>query len=77
LSSLYRTRPTAVQKALSQGSANTKINSSSSNFAQLAQQEITLEQRFIRILAEQKPERSIAFLKESIKKNSRAKLSKC
>ena len=69
LNSLYRTRPTAVQKALAQGFANTKINSSSSNFAQLAQQEITLEQRFIRILAEQKPERSIAFLKESIKKN--------
>jgi len=69
LSSLYRTRPTAVQKALSQGSANTKINSSSGNFAQIAQQEISLEQRFIRILADQKPERSMAFLKESIRKN--------
>jgi hypothetical protein len=69
LSSLYRTRPSAIQKALAQSNSNAKINSSSYNFAQLAQQEITLEQRFIRLLAEQKPERSIAFLKESIKKN--------
>ena len=69
LSSLYRTRPTAIQRALTQTTANTKINSSSWNFAQLAQQEIALEQRLIRALAEQKPERSIGFLKESIKKN--------
>ena len=69
LSSLYRTRPTAIQRALTQTTANTKINSSSWNFAQLAQQEIALEQRLIRALAEQRPERSIAFLKESIKKN--------
>ena len=69
LSSFYRTRPTAIQKALGQTTTNSKINTSSSNFAQLAQQEINLEQRLIRALAEQKPERSIAFLKESIKKN--------
>ena len=69
LSSLYRTRPTNVQKALSQTTANTKINNSSGNYAQLAQQEINLEQRLIRILADQKPERSLAFLKENIRKN--------
>jgi hypothetical protein len=69
LGSLYRTRPSNVQKALSHASGNTKINNASSNYAQLAQQEINLEQRLIRVLADQKPERSVAFLKESIKKN--------
>jgi flagellar biosynthesis/type III secretory pathway protein FliH len=34
----------------------------------LAQQEINLEQRFIRMVAEQKPQRSVELLKESIKK---------
>lgn len=69
LSSFYRTRPAAIQKALLGNAASRKINSGSSNFAHLAQNEINLEQRLIRAFAEQKPERSIAFLKESLKKN--------
>ena len=68
LESLYKTRPIAVQKALAQGTRNSKINGSGSNSTYLAQQEINLEQRFIRLLAEQKPQRSVEMLKESIKK---------
>ena len=68
LDSLYRSRPLAVQRALAQGGRR-KINNSSIGNLHLAQQEVTLEQRLIRMVAEQKPERSVALLKESIKKN--------
>ncbi len=69
LESLYRTRPTLIQTALSAGPTGEKIGNSSPNFPHLAQQEINLEQRFIRMVAEQRPERSLAFLKESVKKH--------
>lgn len=68
LESLYKTRPSAVQKALAQGTRSAKINNLGGNTAYLAQQEIGLEQRIIRMLAEQKPQRSIDMLKETIKK---------
>lgn len=69
LESLYRTRPSAVQKALATGNTGDKINNSSQNYPYLAQQEVNLEQRLMRMIAEQKPERSLAFLKESVKKH--------
>lgn len=69
LESLYRSRPSAVQKALAAaGNIGEKIGNSSQNYPYLAQQEVNLEQRLIRMIAEQKPERSLAFLKESVKK---------
>ena len=68
LEGLYKSRPLAVQRALAQRTSGTKFNDGSSNYMQLAQQEINLEQRFIRMVAEQKPQRSTEMLKESIKK---------
>jgi hypothetical protein len=67
LESLYKSRPIAVQKALAQRSSQTKLNPGQ-NFAYLAQQETNLEQRLIRMVAEQKPQRSAEMLKETIKK---------
>lgn len=71
LDSLFRTRPLAVQRALVQGSTTEakKISNSSANYPYLAQQEINMEQRFIKLIAEQQPERTIAILKENIKKH--------
>lgn len=68
LDSLYKSRPLAIQKALAAGGSGGKISNRQANNAYLGQQEINLEQRIIRMIAEQKPERSIAILKESIKK---------
>ena len=68
LESLYRSRPVAIQRAIAQRVPGTKINNAGGNNIYLAQQEINLEQRFIRMVAEQKPQRSIELLKESIKK---------
>lgn len=68
LEGFYRSRPSAIQKALASGNFGEKINNSSTN-PHLAQQEINLEQRLIRMVAEQKPERSLAILKENIKKH--------
>lgn len=68
LESFYRSRPSAIQKALASGNSGEKISNSSTN-PHLAQQEINLEQRLIRMVAEQKPERSLAILKENIKKH--------
>ena len=68
LESLYRSRPLAVQRALAQRVPGTKFNNTGGNNMYLAQQEINLEQHFIRMVAEQKPQRSVELLKESIKK---------
>ncbi|HKP70214.1 MAG TPA: hypothetical protein VJV05_13085 [Pyrinomonadaceae bacterium] len=67
LESLYRTRPITVQKALVQRSS-AKLNNNGGNPMYIAQQEIAMEQRFIRLAAEQKPQKSVELLKEAIKK---------
>ena len=69
LESLYRTRPINVQRALAQAGSKRKINDNTSNYPQLAQQEANLEQRLMKMAAEQRPERSMAIMKESIKKH--------
>ena len=69
LEGFYRSRPAAIQKALASATSRGKISYSSANYAYLAQQEINLEQRLIRMISEQKPERAIAILKENIKKH--------
>ncbi len=68
---LYKTRPAAILKALSAPPAavkNSKIGNSSNNYSYLAQNEINLEQSFIRMAADQNPERAVKLLKESLKK---------
>ncbi len=66
---LYKTRPEAISKALSIPTAkNSKISNSSNNYSYLAQNEINLEQGFVRLAADQSPERAVKLLKESLKK---------
>lgn len=66
---LFKTRPAAVVKALSTPrAAGAKISGSSSNYAYLAQNETNLEQSFIRLAADQNPERAAKLLNESLKK---------
>ncbi|HXG83615.1 MAG TPA: hypothetical protein VNI84_06270, partial [Pyrinomonadaceae bacterium] len=65
----FKTRPAAVVKALSTPrAAGSKISGSSSNYAYLAQNETNLEQSFIRLAADQNPERAAKLLNESLKK---------
>jgi hypothetical protein len=68
LEALHRSRPIAVERALSAGAANSKIGAVSGNQPYLAQSEINLEQRLVRMAAEQKPEKAIALMKDSVKK---------
>ena len=67
---LLKTRPAAVSKAFSISAPpkNSKISSSMANQRYLATNEFNLEQQFIRLAADQNPERAIALLKESLKK---------
>jgi hypothetical protein len=66
---LFKTRPAAIIKALSiPAPANSKITNSSANHRYLAQNEFNLEQNFIRLAADQNPERAVKLLKESLKK---------
>ena len=66
---LLKTRPVAVSKAFSiPAPTNSKISSSMANQRYLATNEFNLEQQFIRLAADQSPERAIALLKESLKK---------
>ena len=70
LESLYRTRTGAIQRALAQASEQpgSKIGDTYGNSGLVAQTELTLEQRLIRMAAEQNPERAAKLLQESIKK---------
>ncbi len=67
---LYKTRPAALLKALSAPPAikNSKIGNSANNYSYLAQNEMNLEQSFVRMAADQSPERALKLLKESLKK---------
>lgn len=69
LDSLYRTRPAAIERALSAQPSPSKItNPYGHNNFYLAQNELNLEQSLMRRAAEQSPERAAAFLKESLKR---------
>lgn len=70
LESLYRTRTGAIQRALAQASeqSGTKVGDTNGNSGLVAQTELALEQRLIRMAAEQNPERAAKLLQESIKK---------
>lgn len=68
LDAFYRTRPLAVQKAMVGGSTSEKV-SGRLNPEALIQGEATIEQRLIRMLAAMDPEKGLALLKESIKRN--------
>ena len=67
---LYKTRPAALAKAFSPQPAqkNSRISEALTNNRYLAESEFNLEQSFIRLAADQNPERAAALLKESIKK---------
>ena len=67
LDALYRTRPAAVERAMAGASGSTKI-SFRGNLIYVAQSEINLEQRLIRMAADQRPEKAAALLKEALKK---------
>ena len=66
---LVKTRPPNILKALLNSSVkSSKIKNSNNNYANLVQTETNLEQSFIRLAADQNPERAIKLLKESLKK---------
>jgi hypothetical protein len=67
LESLYRTRPAAVARAMA-GETSEKLNDQYSNRSYLAQAEINLEQRLLRMVADKNPEKAAAILKDSIRK---------
>lgn len=67
LDALYRSRPTAVERALNAKSTDSrKIGAGSSG---TAQNEYGLEQNLIRMAADQDPERAIKLIKEALKKD--------
>ncbi len=66
---LVKTRPPNISKALLNSSVkSSKIKNSNNNYANLVQTETNLEQNFIRLAADQNPERAVKLLKESLKK---------
>lgn len=68
LRSLYKTRPAAIERAISNSKAkDSKLRNNSGNDVHYAQNEIQLEQTLIRMAADQNPERAIALLKTALK----------
>ena len=67
LDSLRRSRPSAVERSLAGPAPDAKIGTSGNN-SHLAQQEINLEQRLIRLASERNPERAVAMLRDGVKK---------
>ncbi len=69
LESLYRTRTAAIQRAIAQAAEPTvKIADLNSSALMLARSEMTLEQRIMRLAAEQNPETAVKMLLETLKK---------
>jgi|CXWL01.1.fsa_nt_gi hypothetical protein len=70
LESLYRTRTGSIQRALAQAAEppGTRIAETNGNTSLVANTELMLEQRLVRMAAEQNPERAAKFLQDSIKK---------
>lgn len=67
LESLYRTRPALVARAMAGDRLKTKIDLGQTD-RHIAQNEINLEQRISRLLADQTPEKAVEILKENVKK---------
>lgn len=68
LRSLYRTRPLAVERAITGVSPkDTKIRNSG-NDSYLAQNELHLEQSLMRLAADRNPEKAVALLRAALKK---------
>lgn len=67
LDALNRTRPAAVARALAGDKPDAKFDGGQSN-RHLAQNELNLEQRILRLVADQKPDKAAAILKDSIRK---------
>lgn len=67
LESFYRTRPTAVARAMA-GETGEKINDQGQNKSYLVQSESNLEQRLQRLVADKNPDKAAAILKETIRK---------
>lgn len=67
LENLYRTRPANVARALA-AEAGEKLSSQVPNASYLAQAEINIEQRLLRMVADKDPERAKAILTEMIRK---------
>jgi hypothetical protein len=65
---LYKSRPAALSKIIAASTVKTTKISNSNNQSYLANNETNLEQRLMRLAADQKPERALKFLKESLKK---------
>lgn len=67
LEGLYRSRPAAVARAMNGDRPEAKFDGGQST-RHLAQNELNLEQRISRLVADQKPEKAVALLKENISK---------
>lgn len=67
LECLYRTRPSVVERALAGDRSERKLDNGQ-NLSGIAQNEINLEQRLSRLLADQKPEKAVELLVKSVKK---------
>ena len=66
---LVKSRPTKISKALFNSANKTsKISDTNYNYAYLIQNETNLEQSFMRLAADQNPERAVKLLKESLTK---------
>lgn len=69
LRSLYRTRPTAVERAMvNQTVKDSKIRGTPGSDTYLVQNELNLEQSLLRLAADQNPEKAIALLQAALKK---------
>ena len=68
LQSFYKTRPAAIDRAISNSRARDSKIRNPGNDQYLAQSELNLEQMLIRMAADQSPERAIALLKSALKK---------
>ena len=67
LESLYRTRPTNVARAMA-GEASEKVDDQGHNRGYIAQAEVNLEQRLLRMVADKNPEKAEAILRDMISK---------
>jgi len=69
LKAFYRSRPADVERALAGKPANDqRIRSVGNNDVYLIQNELNIEQRLIRMAADQNPEKAIEFLKAALKR---------
>ena len=66
---LVKTRPTLIARAMASQAAADKKPATNGNYYYLAQNETNLEQSFIRLAAEQNPERMVKLLKDALSKD--------